>query len=212
MSKPLVKWKVNPGRTGVIVVDMQKVFCEPAGALYVKNTARIIAPIQALLAAAREQGLTVIYLRHIVRGDGADTGRMRDLYPNVDEILARGDPDVQVIDALEPAPADIIVDKLFYSGFHNTDLDTILRARDIDTLVVCGTVTNVCCETTIRDGVHREYKMIALSDANAAMDYPDLGFGAISADEIQRLSLTTIAYEFGEVTTTADIVERLRGC
>jgi ureidoacrylate peracid hydrolase len=212
VSKPLVKWKVNPGRTGVIVVDMQKVFCEPAGALYVKNTARIIAPIQALLAAAREQGLTVIYLRHIVRGDGADTGRMRDLYPNVDEILARGDPDVQVIDALEPAPADIIVDKLFYSGFHNTDLDTILRARDIDTLVVCGTVTNVCCETTIRDGVHREYKMIALSDANAAMDYPDLGFGAISADEIQRLSLTTIAYEFGEVTTTADIVERLRGC
>jgi ureidoacrylate peracid hydrolase len=212
MSKPLVKWKVNPRRTAVIVVDMQKVFCEPAGALYVKNTARIIAPIQALLAAAREQGLTVIYLRHIVRGDGADTGRMRDLYPNVDEILARGDPDVQVIDALEPAPADIIVDKLFYSGFHNTDLDTILRARDIDTLVVCGTVTNVCCETTIRDGVHREYKMIALSDASAAMDYPDLGFGAISADEIQRLSLTTIAYEFGEVTTTADIVERLRGC
>nr|WP_260524810.1 isochorismatase family cysteine hydrolase [Pseudomonas sp. MWU16-30317] len=208
----MVKWKVNPRRTAVIVVDMQKVFCEPAGALYVKNTARIIAPIQALLAAAREQGLTVIYLRHIVRGDGADTGRMRDLYPNVDEILARGDPDVEVIDALKPAPADIIVDKLFYSGFHNTDLDTILRARDIDTLVVCGTVTNVCCETTIRDGVHREYKMIALSDANAAMDYPDLGFGAISADEIQRLSLTTIAYEFGEVTTTADIIERLRGC
>lgn len=211
MSKPLVKWTVNPRRTAVIVVDMQKVFCEPAGALYVKNTARIIAPIQALLATAREQGLTVIYLCHIVRGDGADTGRMRDLYPNVDEILARGDPDVEVIDALKPAPADIIVDKLFYSGFHNTDLDTILRARDIDTLVVCGTVTNVCCETTIRDGVHREYKMIALSDANAAMDYPDLGFGAISADEIQRLSLTTIAYEFGEVTTTADIIERLRG-
>jgi ureidoacrylate peracid hydrolase len=76
--------------------------------------------------------------------------------------------------------------------------------------VVCGTVTNVCCETTIRDGVHREYKMIALSDANAAMDYPDLGFGAISAEEIQRISLSTIAYEFGEVTTTADIIRRLR--
>lgn len=44
------------------------------------------------------------------------------------------------------------------------------------------------------------------------MDYPELGFGAVSADEIQRLSLTTIAYEFGEVTTTADIIERLRGC
>lgn len=211
MSKPLVKWDVNPQRTAIVVVDMQKVFCELSGALYVKNTATIIEPIQRLLSVAREQGLTVIYLRHIVRGDGSDTGRMRDLYPNVDDILARGDPDVEVIDALRPAASDIIVDKLFYSGFHNTDLDTILRARDVDTVVVCGTVTNVCCETTIRDGVHREYKMIALSDANAAMDYPDLGFGAISAEEIQRISLSTIAYEFGEVTTTADIIQRLRG-
>lgn len=210
MSKPLVKWEVKPHRTAVVVVDMQKVFCEPTGALYVKNTASIIEPIQALLNTAREQGVAVIYLRHIVRGDGTDTGRMRDLYPNVDQILARGDPDVDVIDALKPASSDVIVDKLFYSGFHNTDLDTILRARDIDTVVICGTVTNVCCETTIRDGVHREYKMIALSDANAAMDYPDLGFGAISAEEIQRISLSTIAYEFGEVTTTADIIQRLR--
>lgn len=70
-------------------------------------------------------------------------------------------------------------------------------------------MTNVCCETTIRDGVHREYKVIALSDANAAMDYPDLGFGAIRAEEIQRISLSTIAYEFGEVTSTADVIARL---
>lgn len=211
MPKPLVKWTIDPKRTAIVVVDMQKVFCEPFGALYVKNTAAIIEPIQALVIAARAHGVPVIYLRHIVRGDGADTGRMRDLYPNVDEILARGDPDVEVIDALKPLPGDIVIDKLFYSGFHNTDLDTVLRARDVDTLVVCGTVTNVCCETTIRDGVHREYKMIALSDANAAMDYPDLGFGAVSAQEIQRIALTTIAYEFGEVTSTADIIQRISG-
>lgn len=209
MSKPLVKWDVNSARTAVIVVDMQKVFCEPDGALYVPNTADIIEPIQRLTQTARRRGLPVIYLRHIVRGDGSDTGRMRDLYPNVDEILARSDPDVEVIEALEPLPGDIIIDKLFYSGFHNTDLDTVLRARDVDTIIICGTVTNVCCETTIRDGVHREYKVIALSDANAAMDYPDLGFGPISADQMQSMSLSTIAYEFGEVTTTADVIGRI---
>lgn len=209
MSKPLVRWDLNPRRTAVIVVDMQKVFCEPDGALYVPNTAKIIQPIQALVDAARGANVPVIYLRHIVRGDGSDTGRMRDLYPNVDEILARSEPNVEVIDALVPQPGDVIIDKLFYSGFHGTDLDTVLRARDVDTIIVCGTVTNVCCETTIRDGVHREYKVIALSDANAAMDYPDLGFGAISAEEIQRISLSTIAYEFGEVTSTADVIARL---
>ena len=192
MSKPLVRWDLNPRRTAVIVVDMQKVFCEPDGALYVPNTAKIIQPIQALVDAARGVDVPVIYL-----------------YPNVDEILARSEPNVEVIDVLAPQPGDVVIDKLFYSGFHGTDLDTVLRARDVDTIIICGTVTNVCCETTIRDGVHREYKVIALSDANAAMDYPDLGFGAISAEEIQRISLSTIAYEFGEVTTTADVISRL---
>ena len=81
---------------------------------------------------------------------------MRDLYPGVDAILDRSLPSVDVIESLKPLPGDIVVDKLFFSGFHNTDLDTILRARDIDTIVVCGTVTNVCCESTVRDAAHRE--------------------------------------------------------
>lgn len=209
MSKPLISWPLNPGRTAVIVVDMQKVFCEPSGALYVPATTGIIQPIAALLECARAAAVPIIYLRHVVRGDGSDTGRMRDLYPSVDQILARDDPGIEIIDALEPRVGDVIVDKLFYSGFHNTDLDTVLRARDIDTLAVCGTVTNVCCDTTIRDAVHREYKVIALSDANASMDYPDLGWGAVSATDVQRVALTTFAYEFGEVATTENVIERL---
>ena len=95
MSKPLVRWDLNPRRAAVIVVDMQKVFCEPDGALYVPNTANIIQPIQALVDAARGVDVPVIYLRHIVRGDGSDTGRMRDLYPKVDETLARSEPNVE---------------------------------------------------------------------------------------------------------------------
>ncbi len=211
MGKPLITWPIDRCRTAIVVVDMQKVFCEPDGALYVPATAAIVPPIAALLECARAVAVPIIYLRHVVRGDGSDTGRMRDLYPNVDRILARSDPGIQVIDALSPRPGDVVVDKLFYSGFHNTDLDTVLRARDIDTLVVCGTVTNVCCDTTIRDAVHREYKVIALSDASAAMDYPNLGWGAVSAADVQRVALTTFAYEFGEVTTTENLMARLAG-
>jgi ureidoacrylate peracid hydrolase len=209
MNKPLISWPLKPDRTAILVVDMQKVFCEQGGALYVPATAGIIQPIAALLECARAAKVPIIYLRHVVRGDGSDTGRMRDLYPNVDRILGRDDPGIEIIDALRPRAGDVVVDKLFYSGFHNTDLDTVLRARDIDTLIVCGTVTNVCCDTTIRDAVHREYKVIALSDANAAMDYPDLGWGAISAAEVQRVALTTFAYEFGEVAASSDVIGRL---
>lgn len=207
--KSRVKWDIQPERTAVIVVDMQNVFCKPDGALYVPRTEGIIDNIQRVTAAARNAGMPVIYLRHIVRGDGSDTGRMKDMYPNVNEILKRGTPGVEIIDELAPLPQDIIVDKLFYSGFHDTDLDTILRAKDINTIIICGTVTNVCCETTVRDGAHREYKVIFLSDANAAMDYPDLGWGEVSAEDIQRMTLTVIAYEFGQVSPTEEIVKEI---
>jgi nicotinamidase-related amidase len=208
-QKPKLRWDIVPSRTALIVVDMQRVFCERGEALYVPSTGAIIPNIKALLSAFHESDMQVVYLRHIVRGDGSDTGRMLDLYPNVNETLARGLPGVEIIEDLAPTPDDVIVDKLFYSGFHNTDLDTILRRRDVDTIVVCGTVTNVCCETTVRDGAHREYKVIVISDANAAMPYPDLGFGAVSAEDVQRVSLTAMAYEFAEVTNTADLLGRL---
>ncbi len=204
-----VTWPINPKRTAVVVVDMQGIFCNPDEPLYVPSTVDIIEPIQQLTTTARAHQIPVIYLRHVVRGDGSDTGRFKDLYPDADLQFARNHPAIDVIDALYPQPEDIVVDKLFYSGFHNTDLDVILRMKDIDTVIVCGTVTNVCCETTIRDGVHREYKMIALSDANAAMPYPDMGYGEISAEEVQRISLSAIAYEFGEVTSTADVISRI---
>ncbi|MFG1495334.1 isochorismatase family cysteine hydrolase [Saccharospirillum sp. HFRX-1] len=203
-------WPLNTARTALIIVDMQRVFCASDGALFVPSTEAIIEPIKRLAYACRALQIPVIYLRHIVRGDGSDSGRMRDLYPDVDQVLARANPYVEIVDELRPEPGDIIVDKLFYSGFHNTDLDTILRARDIDTLLVCGTVTNVCCDTTIRDAVHREYKVVALSDAMAAMPYPDLGFGAVSAEEVQKVALTTFAYEFGEVARCAELLQRLR--
>ena len=203
-------WPLNKARTALIISICSEYFARQTGRFYVPSTEAVIEPIRSLADACRAATIPVIYLRHVLRGDGSDSGRMRDLYPDVDRVLARANPQIEIIDELVPGPDDIIVDKLFYSGFHNTDLDTILRARDIDTLLVCGTVTNVCCDTTIRDAVHREYKVIALSDAMAAMPYPDLGFGAVSAEEVQKVALTTFAYEFGEVARCEELLQRLR--
>lgn len=205
-----VTWPIDLKRTALIIVDMQKVFCVAGEGLYVPATQAIIPKIQALSTLMRSQQMPIIYLRHVVRGDGHDTGRMLDFYPNVNSLLGRQCPAIEIIEDLQPQANDIIIDKLFYSGFHNTDLDAILRLKDIDTLIVCGTVTNVCCETTVRDGVHREYKMIVLSDANAAMDYPDMGFGSVTAEQIQNIALTAMAYEFAEVTDSADIRARIQ--
>jgi nicotinamidase-related amidase len=209
MGSVPVRWTINTKRTAIIVVDMQGVFCDPDGAVYIPDAPKVVGPIQRILNAGRAADIPIIYLRHVVRGDGSDTGRMRDLYPGVDAILDRSLPSVQIIDALRPLPGDIVVDKLFFSGFHNTDLDTILRARDVDTIVICGTVTNVCCESTVRDAAHREYKVIMVADACAAQPYPDMGWGALTAEEVQRGTLTVMAHEFGEVTNTQDLIDRL---
>jgi nicotinamidase-related amidase len=209
MGSVPVRWTINTKRTAIIVVDMQGVFCDPDGAVYIPDAPKVVGPIQRILNAGRAADIPIIYLRHVVRGDGSDTGRMRDLYPGVDAILDRSLPSVQIIDALRPLPSDIVVDKLFFSGFHNTDLDTILRARDVDTIVICGTVTNVCCESTVRDAAHREYKVIMVADACAAQPYPDMGWGALTAEEVQRVTLTVMAHEFGEVTNTQDLIDRL---
>jgi nicotinamidase-related amidase len=209
MGQIPVRWTINTRRTAIIVVDMQAVFCNPDGAVYIPDAIKVVDPILRILDAGRKASIPVIYLRHVVRGDGSDTGRMRDLYPGVDAILDRNLPSVEIIEPLKPLPGDIVVDKLFFSGFHNTDLDTILRARDVDTIVICGTVTNVCCESTVRDAVHREYKVIVVSDACAAQPYPDMGWGALTSEEVQRVTLTVMAHEFGEVTHTQDLIERL---
>jgi nicotinamidase-related amidase len=209
MGQIPVRWTINTKRTAIIVVDMQAVFCNPDGAVYIPDAIKVVDPILRILDAGRKAGIPIIYLRHVVRGDGSDTGRMRDIYPGVDAILDRRLDSVQIIEPLRPQKDDIVVDKLFFSGFHNTDLDSILRAHDIDTVVITGTVTNVCCESTVRDAVHREYKVIVVSDACAAQPYPDMGWGSLTAEEVQRVTLTVIAHEFGEVTNTDDLIGRL---
>lgn len=209
MGQVPVRWTINTKRTAIIVVDMQGVFCDPNGAVYIPDAPKVVEPILKIMDAGRKAAIPIIYLRHVVRGDGSDTGRMRDIYPGVDAILDRSLDSVQIIEPLKPRPGDIVVDKLFFSGFHNTDLDSILRAHDIDTIVITGTVTNVCCESTVRDAVHREYKVIVVSDACAAQPYPDMGWGALTAEEVQRVTLTVMAHEFGEVTTTQDLIGRL---
>jgi ureidoacrylate peracid hydrolase len=209
MGQVPVRWAINLKRTAIVVVDMQGVFCDPTGAVYIPDTAKIVDPILRINDAARKAGVPVIYLRHVVRGDGSDTGRMRDLYPGVDEILDRNIESVQIIEPLKPHKGDIVVDKPFFNGFHNSDLDTVLRSHDIDTIIITGTVTNVCVDSTVRDAAHREYKVIVVSDACAAQPYPDMGWGALTSDIVQRVTLTIMAHEFGEVTDTQDIVKRL---
>ncbi|MCF5354296.1 isochorismatase family protein, partial [Pseudomonas syringae] len=81
------------------------------------------------------------------------------------QLLAKGGWDYQLVDELTPQPGDIVVPKIRYSGFFNSSFDSVLRSRGIRNLVFTGIATNVCVESTLRDGFHLEYFGVVLADA-----------------------------------------------
>jgi ureidoacrylate peracid hydrolase len=109
-------------------------------------------------------------------------------------LLAKGSWDYELVDELKPLEADIIIPKTRYSGFYNTNLDSMLRSRGIRNLVFTGIATNVCVESTLRDGFFLEYFGVVLADATHQA----------GSDVIQASSLFNIATFFGWVSSVEE--------
>jgi len=163
---------------------MQNGYASPGG--YRDLAGKDIKPAQAvvqnvahLLASARRTGLTRIFLQNGWDAELNNSGGpgspnwhksnplklMRTNPELAGKILTHGSWDYDFVSSLRPQPGEFIVPKARYSGFCGTDLENILRARDIRHLLFCGIATNVCVESTIRDAYHREYFCILAHDA-----------------------------------------------
>ncbi|MEX5381914.1 pyrimidine utilization protein B [Cronobacter muytjensii] len=173
-----------PEQSALIVVDMQNAYASQGGYLDlagfdVSATAPVIANIKTAVAAAREAGMTIVWFQNGWDSDYLEAGgpgspnwhksnalktmrRHPELYG---KLLAKGGWDYQLVDELTPLPGDIVLPKPRYSGFFNTPLDSMLRARNIRHLVFTGIATNVCVESTLRDGFFLEYFGVVLEDA-----------------------------------------------
>jgi nicotinamidase-related amidase len=132
-----------------------------------------------------------VYVRHVHRASGVDAGRMGDFDDT--EVFVDGSPGVQIIPALAPGASDVVVTKNRYSAFVNTELESILRGNEIDTVIVSGLMTQYCSVTTARHAHGLDYRVIFVSDANAGPDLPDLGFGEVSHEDAKRVILTMLA-------------------
>lgn len=181
---------VAPGRTALLIVDMQVDFAAPGGVigrLGVDLTAASAAldAAERLAQAARAAGAPVVFV-------GLET-RPQDDSPIMLERMRRrgGDPELERAicragsagaDFFGPRPeaGEIVVRKPRYSAFVETDLDARLRARGVDTLVVCGLTTECCVDSTVRDAYHRDYHVFIAADACAAYE-SDLHDGALKA-------------------------------
>lgn len=173
-----------PEQTALIVVDMQNAYATTGGYLDlagfdVSATRPVIDKINLAVKAAREAGIQIIWFQngwdsHYVEAGGPGSPNwhksnalktMRARPELEGKLLAKGGWDYDLVDQLQPQPGDIVLPKPRYSGFFNTPLDSMLRSRGIRHLVFTGIATNVCVESTLRDGFFLEYFGIVLEDA-----------------------------------------------
>ena len=165
-----------PTQSALIVVDMQNAYATPGGYLDlagfdVSATTPVIEKIAQAVAAARAAGVQIVWFQngwdnqYVEAGDAGSPNfhksnalkTMRKRPELQGSLLAKGGWDYQLVDALQPQPEDIVLPKPRYSGFFNTPLDSMLRSRGIRHLIFTGIATNVCVESTLRDGFFLEY-------------------------------------------------------
>ena len=203
-----VERKVQPGHTALIVIDMQNDFIAPNG--LVGRSGRDVSEAQKLaerlpkfIAAARDAGVFVVFVRNVYSTDRnfylsdawLEQGARKQAggftrFPVCAEGSWEGDYDGEV----RPLPDDPVVTKHRYNAFHNTDLDMILRANAIRTVVMTGVATDVCVGSTAREAFMRDYYSVMVDDGTATFSRED-----------HVAALRNFDRYFGEVSTIADI-------
>ena len=194
---------IDPSTTAMIVVDMQNDFVADGAMLQSKQAHDMVPKLAKTLKFCRDQGIRVIYTAHAHRKDGCDMGLYDDLYPPIANraSLVDGSPGVDIYAEIAPEADEHVIKKHRYSAFFCTDLDLILREWGIRSVVVSGTTTENCCHATARDAMFHNYKVAFLSDATGTFDYPDVGYGAMSAQEVHKATLTILAFSTAHVMT-----------
>lgn len=198
---------VDPKTAALVIVDMQNDFCHSQGALALnRQTPALIqamAPrLLALLASARESGIAIVHVRtqHSPWTNSPAWTRRKlgsvsrcfpnswgaDWYEGFEPILGEG---------WSPDSHEYVVTKHRYSGFWDTDMDLILRSHGIQSLIMTGEATNVCVETTARDGYMRDYSIVFVSDGTATY-----------RQDVHEATLHNMSAHFGMVVEADEIV------
>lgn len=198
---------VDPKRTAHVVVDLQNGFMREGAPVEVPVAREIVDNVNAITGALRAAGGHVIYLRftyvegepfpwthwygHVLKPE--ESAKMkRDFAP--------GAPDHALWPTLDVQPGDPIVDKSRYSGLvpGTSNLDEVLAALDIETVIITGTVTNCCCESTARDAMQRDFKVIFVTDGNAAL-----------TDAEHNATLSSMVALFADLQSTEQLLKTL---
>jgi nicotinamidase-related amidase len=181
---------IDPARTALLVIDIQRDFCAPGGfcelaGADLSTMEAAIDRVRAIIPAARRAGLAVVFLRVITQDDTDPPALLRLMArrgrPGGAALCRAGTAGAGYY-RVAPLPGDIEIEKIHFDGFLETDLDRRLQARGIDTLIVTGVSTDCCVDSTARAAFQRNYDVFVVTDACAASS-PHLHHGALAALE-----------------------------
>lgn len=217
--------ELDPGRTAVLVIDMQNDFGAEGGmfdraGIDISAIQDTVAPTARVISAARAAAIPVIYLQMQHRADLSDMGpvgsphHQRHLRLSVgsavtapdgtaSRILIAGQWGTRILDRLAPQPGDIVIPKHRFSGFFETPLHGILQGLNVQHLIVTGCTTSICVDSTIRDAMFRDYACILLEDCTAEP------IGAGNSRTNHDASLLTIEVLLGWVARSDDFLAAL---
>ena len=204
-----VHWfeRLDPAKTALLVIDMQNTFCMPGAPGEVPLSRDIVPNINRLSARLRAMGVPVIWVVHANNTAGGRT----DWEVFFNHVVRNAEVRRRMAESLNPArqevwqelerrPEDLVVVKNRYSALAHgaSTLERVLRNLGVDTVLVAGTKTNVCCDSTARDAMMLDFKSVMLSDCCAAL-----------SDDEHLAALETFIQQFGDVLTGSEALELL---
>ena len=198
---------LDPVRTALVVVDLQNGFMAPGQPAETPNAREIVPAVNRLAGATRATGGTVVWIQNTITPESIEAWSVwfgdfgtGEWGPRMQRAFTPGDFGHAIYPSLEVKPGDLTVRKTRFSALIQgaSDLDAILRARGIDTLIVVGTATNVCCESTARDAMMLNYKVFFVSDANACR-----------TDEEHNATLGIMTVMFADFRSTDEMIALL---
>lgn len=192
-------------RTAHVIVDMQNGFMEPGAPVEVPVAREIVPEVNAISAAVRRGGGVNVFLQMTLAADTLESWSNWFRYfhtpgstAGFEESFGHGRHYWELWPELDVQHGDLRVDKTRFGAFvpGASRLHELLQARGIDTLIITGTLTNCCCESTARDAMQMNYKLVFVSDANAAL-----------TDAAHNATLDNMCMIFADVRPTSEVLE-----
>ena len=176
-SHPL---EVLPGRSALLVLDMQRYFLEESSHAFIPAARALIPGITRLIGACHRSGLPVIFTRHLNSRD--DAQMMSQWWRG---LIEAGKPESEIIPEFDIDTSGSVIEKSQYDAFYRTPLEDMLREKEVRQVIICGVMTHLCCETTARSAFVRGFEVFFTIDGTATY-----------SEDFHRATLLNLAHGF----------------